>query len=77
MNGALVIPNLMCINFYALKINKMGQLVAGPSVGLKDFCADSAGLAERFECLNALQVWRNIFKFMRLLFIPDDFVILM
>lgn len=32
MNGALVIPNLMCINFYALKINKMGQLVAGPGV---------------------------------------------
>ncbi|XRY26846.1 hypothetical protein ACP25C_13425 [Cronobacter turicensis] len=22
MNGALVIPNLMCINFYALKLNK-------------------------------------------------------
>lgn len=34
-------------------------------------------LTEGFECFNALQMRRDIFEFVRLLFVPDNLVIMM
>ncbi len=77
MNGALVIPKLMCIKFCRVffsetnkcrhEKNPRGEPDAGLGTREKQ-------LAEGFKRFQPLQMRRDIFKLMGLLFIPDNFI---
>ncbi len=56
MNGALVIPNLMCINFYALKLNKNGPAFSWPVCSEMQNIGVTSGLPQRFKRLNTLEM---------------------
>lgn len=88
MNGALVIPKLMCIKFYRAEVERMIFLAQNCEAQRlkinkkKPGCVSGAGAllmgsAEGFKGLYPLQVRRNIFKLVALFFIPDDLVIVM
>ena len=75
MNGALVIPKLICIKFYRIffkrrisKMNKKARDVFTLRAGVR--------LAEGFEGFDSLEMRRDILELVALLFIPDYLIIM-
>lgn len=80
MNGTLVIPKLMCIKFYRIFFKRTMQLWTKKSPQRMHAAGGTAGktaLAEGLKGFYSLQMRRDVFKLMRLRFIPDDFVVMM
>ncbi|EEL5699773.1 hypothetical protein GK62_16035 [Salmonella enterica subsp. enterica serovar Dublin] len=79
MNGALVIPKLMCIKFHAEKIDSLRELsIKKPAARLvirsliTPYCR--MALSQRFKRFDTLQMRRNIFEFVSLFLIPHNFI---
>ena len=80
MNGALVIPKLMCIKFCRVffQRNQLSVDIKKARVRLHDagLGTREKQLAEGFKGFHPLQMRRDIFKLMGLLFIPDNFIVM-
>ncbi|STW30160.1 Uncharacterised protein [Klebsiella michiganensis] len=76
MNGALVIPKLICIKFYRIfferRIAKMNKKKARDVFTLRA----GARLAEGFEGFYALEMRGDILELVGLFFIPDYLVVM-
>ena len=75
MNGALVIPKLICIKFYCIFFERE---IAKSIKKARDVFTLRAGarLAEGFKGLYSLQMRGDVFKFVSLLFIPDYLIVM-
>lgn len=76
MNGALVIPKLICIKFYCIFFERAIAEMDKKS----PHCFHIAGRersAEGFEGFYSLEMRGDIFKLVGLFFIPDNFIVMM
>ncbi|SBL37857.1 Uncharacterised protein [Klebsiella oxytoca] len=75
MNGALVIPKLICIKFYCIFFERAIAEMDKKS----PHCFHIAGRersAEGFEGFYSLEMRGDIFKLVGLFFIPDDLIVM-
>lgn len=80
MNGALVIPKLMCIKFSCWKDRQFARIEHKKTSRKAGYpVIDNAilpgALPQRFKRFDTLQVRRNIFEFVSLFLIPHNFII--
>lgn len=76
MNGALVIPKLICIKFYRIFFERRIAKMNKKKPAMFSHCGAGARLAEGFEGFYALEMRGDILELVGLFFIPDYLIVM-